>query len=268
MSKQAYVGSQKRTFEAAFIHTMEQNYGFLKSKRMLQLLAQDVLELVRQFFPKPDYLEPGWILFTGTKAQGGKAFPGQDAAELPSATIPWPLLTSDDLEWRATRPDTNQERYKLLIRRTVRLIQHGQNHPRGPVLLTVADLALLLGLTTVQVSQLLTDARQQTGKPLHTKGYYFDQGLRPSHKAEIIHLFEQGHDEADIARLSQHAQSSVGRYLRDYDRVKVLCKMNVPVEQFPRLLGMQPSVVDSYVELLRRYRPHLFDSNHSESSLR
>ncbi len=268
MSRQAYVGTQKRTFESAFIHTMEENYGFLKSKRMLKLLAQDVLELVHQFFPQPDYLEPGWILFTGTKAEGGKAFPGQEASELPSVTIPWPLLTSDDLAWRSTRPDTKAERQTLLTRRAIRLIEHGQNHPDGPVLLTVADLALLLGSTTVQISQLLKEAREQTGKPLHTKGYYFDQGLRPSHKAEIIALYEQGYDEADIARLSQHAQSSVGRYLRDYDRVKELCKTNVPFERFPALLGMQSSVVDSYVELLRQFQPHLFDSNTLESSLR
>ena len=268
MSRQAYVGSQKRTFEAAFIHAMEQNYGFLKSKRMLKLLAQDVQELVSQFFPKPDYIEPGWILFTGTKAQGSKAFPGQDASDLTAVTIPWPLLTSDDLEWMATMPDTKPQRHKLLIQRAVRLIEHGQTHPDGPVLLTVADLSLLLGLTSVEVSHLLTEARQRTVKPLHTKGYYFDQGMRPSHKAEIIQLYEKGHDEADIARLSQHSQSSVGRYLRDYDRVKELCKVKVPIEQFPRLLGMQSSVVDSYVELLRLYRPLLLDSYSLESPLR
>ena len=268
MSRQAYVGSQKRTFETAFIHAMEQNYGFLKSKRMLKLLAQDVQALVHQFYPKPDYLQPGWILFTGTKAEGRKAFPGQDASELTSVTIPWPLLTPDDLEWMSTKPETQKERRKLCIQRAIRLIEHGQNHPDGPVLLTVADLALLLGLDSVQASLLLKEARELTGKPLHTKGYYFDQGMRPSHKAEIIQLYEMGHDEADIARISHHSQASVGRYLRDYDRVKELCKMNIPIEQFSRLLDMQPAVVNSYVELLRLYQPHLFNSNSLESSLR
>lgn len=268
MSKQAYVGSQKRTFETAFIHTMEQNYGFLKSKRMLKLLAQDVQALVDQFYPKPDYLQPGWILFTGTKAEGRKAFPGQDASELTSVTIPWPLLTPDDLEWMSTKPETKHERRKLSILRAIRLVEHGQAHPDGPVLLTVADLALLLGLTSVQASLLLKDAREQSGKPLLTKGYYFDQGMRPSHKDEIIGLYEKGHDEADIARISEHAQGSVGRYLRDYERVKELCKMNIPVEQFSRLLDMQPSVVNSYVELLKLYQPHLFNSAALESNLR
>lgn len=262
MSTQAYVGSLKRNFTSAFIHTMEENYGFMNSGRVLKMLAEDIQALVEQFYPKTERLEPGSILFTGTKAEGGKAFPGQDATALKSVTISWPLITTHDLEWRATKPDTKGERCKLTIHRIIRMIEHGQNHPDGPVLLTVADLAHLFDVSSAQISLWLKKARQQTGKPLLTKGYYFDQGMRPSHKAEIIELYEKGHDEADIARLSQHAQSSVGRYLRDYDRVKELCKMvTIPIEQFPRLLDMQPNVVNSYVELLRLYHPFLFDSS-------
>ena len=82
----------------------------------------------------------------------------------------------------------------------------------------------MLNLSTVQVSQLLKAARQATGKPLLTKGYYFDQGMRPTHKHEIIALYEAGLDEADIARQSQHEPSSVGGYIRDYERVKLLLR--------------------------------------------
>lgn len=261
MSSQAYVGTQQRTFQSAFIHEMEQNYGFLKSKRMLTLLAEDIQRLVEEFFPTPAHLRPGWLLFTGTKADGRKAFPGQSATDLTAVTIEWPLLTQDDLDWMAAQPDTKPMRRHLLIQRVIRLIEYGQAHAQGPVLLTVADLSLLLGLTTVQVSQLLQEARIHSGKPLHTKGYYFDQGLRPSHKAEIVALYEDGMDEADIARHSQHAQSSVGRYLRDYDRVKELLIAHIPVVDIPRLLGLQPSVVDAYVALLQLHKPALFTSD-------
>lgn len=268
MSRQAYVGSQKRTFQAAFIHEMEQNYGFLKSKRMLQLMAQDIQALVDRFFPKPDYLEPGWILFTGTKAVGPKAFPGQDVGDLPTETIAWPFLIAEDIDWMATHPDVKAERHKLLCRRIERFLEHGLTHPKGPVLLTTADLAMVFRLTQAKVSHLLKEMRTQTGKALPTKGYYFDQGMKPSHKAEIIALYEEGYDEADIARTSQHAQSSVGRYLRDYERVKKLCESQLPMAQFPRLLDMQPSVVAAYVDLLRLYQPHLLDSYDLESDLR
>lgn len=257
MSSQAYVGSSKRTFQQALVHELESNYGFLNSKRMLTFLAEDIQRLVEEFYPRPDYLSSGWVVFTGTKASGSKAFPGQEVSDQTSVTIAWPLLLPEDLTWMATQPDTQEQRRLLLQQRLVRLIEYGWQHPQGPVLLTQADLALLLGLTTVEVSAALTQARLATGKPLLTKGYFFDQGLRPTHKAEIIALYEQGLDEADIAHRTNHSLTSVGRYLRDYERVKELVKRNLSLPNIARLLGLQPSVATAYFELLQQHRPDL-----------
>ncbi len=71
---------------------------------------------------------------------------------------------------------------------------------------------------------------------------------------------KQGCDEAEIARRSQHDQSSVGRYLRDYERIKELVKLNIATTRIPHLLDLQPSVVEAYLQLLRLYRPTLFPS--------
>ena len=70
-------------------------------------------------------------------------------------------------------------------------------------------------------------------------------------------MYEQGWDEADIAYHLRHAQSSVGRYLRDYERVKLLLKHGVVANQISPMIDMQPSVVKAYVDLLRQYHPDL-----------
>jgi hypothetical protein len=257
MSSQAYVGSAKRTFPHAFTHLLESEYGLLSSRRVLKLLAQDVQKLVEQFHPSVTHLRPGWIVFTGTKAEGGKARPGQDATERQSVTISWPLLTPDDLNWMATKPDTKNMRNQLLKQRMIRLIEHGWNHTDGPALLTIADLSLLLGPPTPQISHLLNEARKETGKRLPTTGYYFDQGMRPTHKAHIVSLYEQGHDEADIARRTNHSQASVGHYLVDYERVKLLVRDKTEPQRIGWLLQMQPSIVDAYLNLIQQYHPAL-----------
>ena len=115
----------------------------------------------------------------------------------------------------------------------------------------------MLGRTNSQISNLLKELRQETGKTLITKGYYFDQGVRPTHKAEIVALYEQGMDEADIARHSNHAQSSVGRYLRDYERVKLLLSHDMEVDEIGPMTGLQPTVVAAYVKLVEKYHPDL-----------
>jgi hypothetical protein len=257
MSNQAYVGMTKRTFEQALIQLLENEYALVGSRRVLTLLAQDVQQLVDQFYPAPQRLSSGWMVLTGTKAEGHKAHPGQSAAEHQLVTLAWPVLLPEDIEQLAGQADTQQNRRDWFQQRLVRLVEHGWHHPDGPVLLTQADLASMTGLDRKLVGQLLQEARQMTGKALLTKGYYFDQGMRPTHKAEIIRLYEQGLDETEIARQSGHALDSVGRYIRDYERVKLLLKQGIPVEQMSRLINMQPNVVNSYVKLVHEYHPDL-----------
>lgn len=257
MSSQAYVGLSQRTFQQALIHVLESDYALLGSRRVLALLAQDVQALVDQFYPRPQRLDSGWLVFTGTRANDHKAYPGDQASDYELVTLAWPVLTAEDRAALANQSETKAARRLWFQQRLIRLIEYGYDQPEGPVLLTVADLAAMLGLTTVQVSLWLQEARQSTGKALPTKGYYFDQGRRPSHKAQIIALYEQGLDETEIARRSQHAQSSVGRYLRDYERVKLLLKQAIPIEQMAPLIQMQPSVVEAYVELVAFYHPDL-----------
>lgn len=260
MSSRAYVGTAKRTFQQAVLHMLESDYGLLGSQRVLALLASDLQQLVDQFYPPSERLRSGWMVFTGTQASGSKAHPGQSASNHELVTLAWPVLLSEDLQRLATLPGGDEgakARRAWFQKRLIRIIEYGWQHPKGPVLLTLADLSAMLGLTTVQVSKLLTEARRTTGKPLLTKGYYFDQGMRPTHKAEIIALYEAGLDEADIARQTGHAPASVGKYIRDYERVKLLLTHRTPVEHIARLLQMQPSVVQTYLDLIYQYHPHL-----------
>jgi len=115
----------------------------------------------------------------------------------------------------------------------------------------------MLGLTTVEVSILLKQARATTGKSLMTKGYYFDQGMRPTHKADIIALYETGKDESEIARQTSHAPKSVGKYIRDYERVKTLLSSGTSVHDVQTILQLQPAVVRAYMSLVELYHPDL-----------
>jgi len=259
-SSQAYVGTAQRTFANAITHLLRTHYRLLGSDRVLELIAQDVTALAEQFYPQPEHLKSGWMVFTGVKATGHKAHPGRSAADHELVTLAWPVLLDEDLESLANRPpgrSRRQSKKAWLQKRLARIVEYGFQHSQGPVLLTLADLAAMLSLDTVKVSQLLKAARQATGKPLLTKGYYFDQGMRPTHKDQIIALYEAGLDEADIARQSQHEPSSVGKYIRDYERVKLLLKNQESMERIVYLTGMQPNVVKAYAGMVYQYHPEL-----------
>ena len=262
MSSSAYLGAQNRTFPAAMRHLLENEYRLLGSRRVLELLSQDVQRLIEQFYPQPERLAPGWMVFTGTKAEGGKPQRGQTAADLPLVTIAWPVLMPEDIAIMATPPNSKKKRDQLAQTRLVRLVEYGWHHADGPVLLTLADLSLLIGISTEKASKLLADARKETGKSLWTKGYYFDQGAKPTHKNQIIALYEQGWDEADIAHATHHHIKSVGRYIRDYERVKLMLQKGDNDQlSMMRLLDMRPSVFQAHLALLRQFHPDLFETN-------
>lgn len=260
MSGQAFVGTLKRTFREALFNLLRNGYGLIGSHRVLQLLADDVQQLVDEFYPPAERLRSGWMVFTGTKASGAKAYPGQSASDHELVTLAWPVLLPEDIQDMISRPQGKagvQARREWHQKRLVRIIEFGRLHEKGPVLLTLADLAAMLGLTTVEVSILLKQARTATGKALMTKGQYFDQGMRPTHKADIITLYEAGKDEADIARQTHHAPKSVGKYIRDYERIKMLLDSGTSVEDARTILQMQPGVIQAYTSLVAQYHPDL-----------
>ena len=81
MSGQAFIGTLKRTFQEALFNLLKNGYGLIGSQRVLRLLADDVQQLVDEFYPPAERLRSGWMVFTGTKATGGRAHPGRPASD-------------------------------------------------------------------------------------------------------------------------------------------------------------------------------------------
>jgi len=159
MSSQAYQGSAKRTFVEAITHLLETQYSLVANGRIAGLLAEDICALAETFYPPADRLRPGWMVFTGIKAEGGKAYPGQPAGAHQLVTISWPVCLAEDIQAMAAVPAGKagiKARRNLWQNRLTRLVEHGWQHPQGPVLLTLADLSLMVGLGTVQIRGLLT----------------------------------------------------------------------------------------------------------------
>lgn len=265
MTGHAYVGTTKRSFFAAVFHMLEKDYAILGSHRILEILSGDLQNLVEEFFPPAERIAPGWMVFVGTRATGGKAMVGKTAEDHELVTIAWPVLLPEDYPLLIAGVLENKkhpQRKEWYQKRLIRILEYGYNHPNGPVLLTLSDLSCMLGLATVEISLLLKDARENTQKNLTTKGYYFDQGLKPSHKAEIISLYEAGLDEKTISHKSNHALDSVGNYIRSYERVKLMIIKRIPMNQICLLVDLQPGVVQAYIDLLKQFHPDFFPATH------
>ncbi len=257
----AYGSIQKRSFESALVHLLETEYGLIGGRRILQLLAEDVAKLVAEFYPPTQQASSGTLVWTCTADVGQKAEPGKRTEAYKSITVRLPLVTNEDLADRTDKKVAQTQRRANAkardIQRLVRLVKSA--HEQGG-LLTLAELSVLLNRSYEVVRGYVETWQTESGELLPLKGYQMDQGCRPTHKGEIIRLFERGLEPPDIARETAHNLKSVERYLKDYERVKLLLKPGLTAEEISSMIGRGRTVVLEYIQIAREYHPDLFTS--------
>jgi len=260
-----YASIEKRTFQAALIHLLETEYRIVGSHRILRVLAEDVEALVQEFYPPTERVHSGELVWTCTGDEGQKAQPGKPTEAYKTVTVVLPLIGLEELQERTERCGRGQgkarqhERQKRQVQRMVTsaAAQGG--------LLTLAEVAVILGVGYEAVHGYVEEIEAETGKALLLKGYKMDQGSRPTHKGEIIRLSEQGMSPPDVAHETGHNLKSVERYLKDYERVRMLLKQKLSIEAISAIIGRGKSVVQEYVAQAQVYHPELFGGEAKES---
>ena len=254
-----YASIAKRNLESAMMHMLETEYGLLGGRRILSLLVEDTLALMEEFYPAMERVGSGDLVWTCTADEGKKAEPGKRTEEYKTVTVKLPLVTEADLRERTEGKTPREKRAAAAKardkRRLVRLVKAAEEQGG---LLTIAELSVILNKSYEVTRQYAREWEEETGELLPLKGYRMDQGSRPTHKREIARLYEQGMEPPDIARETRHSLKSVERYLKDYERVKLLVKRGMGSQEISVLIGRGERVVVEYVELAREYHPDLF----------
>lgn len=255
-----YASIEKRTFASALLYLLETEYALLGGRRILQLLVEDVVTLMAEFYPPQEQVGSGDLVWTCTADEGKKAEPGKRTEEYPTVTVTLPLVTTADLRSRTQgKTPRGQTRIKARERDKRRLARLVKAAAAQGGLLTIAELSVLLNKSYELTRTYAREWEEETGELLPLKGYRMDQGCRPTHKKEIVRLYEEGHEPPDVAYETEHSLKSVERYLKDYERVKLLLKRGMEAAEISSVIGRGKRVVLEYVELARQYHPELFD---------
>lgn len=262
----AYASIEKRNFQTALVYLLETEYGILFSRRILQVLAEEVEGLIEEFYPKTERVQSGQLIWTCTGDEGQKAQPGKPTESYKATTVVLPLIGPEEVQEQLKRcgKGNGKSRQQARHQRQMKRIVEAAVAQGG--LLTLAEVSMILGVSYEAVRKYARQIEEETGKPLPLKGYKMDQGSRPTHKGEIIRLYEVGMEPPDIARETGHSLKSVDRYLKDYDRVKMLLKQNLSVAEISAIIGRGQSVVKEYIAQAQIYHPQLFEAESLKES--
>ena len=90
-------------------------------------------------------------------------------------------------------------------------------------------------------------------------------GSFPTHKAAIIRLYLEGLLTPQIAHNTYHSKHAVDRYIRSFERVRLLSE-KFSRHELPLLTGMPERLIDEYLTLVEEHGLTTTDTTTHEMS--
>ena len=112
-------------------------------------------------------------------------------------------------------------------------------------LLTVPDLAFLVGLAPQSIVRIVADSKLY----VPTRGREWDIGPGLTHKTQIVTLYVQGYTETEIVHKTNHTYEAIERYIEDFRAVMCLHERGLPVAHLRKATGMSRRLVEAYLDL-------------------
>lgn len=252
-----YESINKRNFQQAVINLLEREYKILGSRKILEMLSEDIENLHREYYPSRNEVGFGEIVFTTTKDDGQRQSYGKKTEDYTTTTVVLPLITKEDVERRiyykkGDRNSNYRHRESRDIETMVRLLKSAKSQGG---LLSGAELSVLMNRALTTIRKYLNAYREKTGEILPLKGYVLDQGSLPTHKGIIISLYEQGISPAAIVLKTSHSQGAVDRYIKHYEQIKKLILRGIDEAGIKEITGRSIKVVREYIKLYQDLNP-------------
>ena len=262
-TKNRYESIPKRNFGNAIIRLLEENYKLVGSHKVIQMIADDIVELHKEFYPKLEEQSFGHIVWRTTKATSNKPSYGTKTEDYEVKTVLLPLITEADIENRIKShysykdKDGNVNYQKQQDRDIEVMARLYKSAAMQGAWLSGAEISVLLNRSLGTITRYMKKYHETHDDILPSKGIMLDQGSKPTHKAAIINLYEQGYPEVDIARLTNHTIESTSRYIKTYKNIKLLLQKGFNLMEMVRITGLGRSTIIQYRDLVYTYHPLL-----------
>lgn len=131
-----------------------------------------------------------------------------------------------------------------------RILRYATQARKQGALLSMADLAMLMGMGVDSIRRLLRLNKQIV---VPTRGLIKDIGRGVSHKGQIVELYLQLYTETEIVERTGHSYESIEAYLKEFARVVALASQGLNAVMIRRVTGRSMALVNCYLEIYRKY---------------
>jgi hypothetical protein len=205
-------------------------------------IAQSLITIFESLCPEKARLKPGQMLWN--------ALDKNTRADSPKRKYKPVILTivaDEDIAMFEQKKSVTEIRKNVIARITLEAYQQGG-------ILSARDISLLLVQDASYVSQLRIDYENKTKTILPHPGVLHDMGSTISHKRQIIYKYVvEKKSPVVVANETNHTQPAVDRYLKDFNRVKVLADEGKDTEMIHLLTNIAKPVVRQYQQIIQKY---------------
>jgi len=243
VNKQIYGPLQAKTLENSLILHLIENYGYNSKPKIAEAMIRDILSICDSFRMDSSSLEVGQILWPAVLVSE-KHGNGKTLARTRTKNVILSVVSDQDIKDYSEGLKTKD----IFAKRIARIASEA--YSQG-ALLAQSDIALIFNITQARVSQLVTEYQNQTEKMLPLRGVVQDIGRSITHKVKIIKMHVSNYSTKDIARSTSHAPSSVDRYIRDFQRIKMLYVKGMALAEIAYITSLSENLVSEYIKIVK-----------------
>jgi len=245
VNKQVYGRLQEKTLKNSLILHLMENYGYQSKPRVAEALIIDLLSIHAESSKDASELKPGqmvWPAVLKTEKHGN----GKTLTKTKSKQVILSVVADSDILDYSRGVKTS----RILAKRIARIVNEAY-HQGG--VLSQADIALIFNLSQAKLSKLVLKYQKEKEVMLPLRGVVHDIGRSITHKVKIINMYTQNYSTKDIARATSHAPSSVDRYIRDFQRVKILYERGMILSEIAYITSLSENLVSEYVKIVKEH---------------
>lgn len=233
----------KKSVRNMLIKKLRFQYGFNNNKKLAEILIDDILEQISEFTTSASTLKPGQMLWLAVAEDDFSYHKSMDEHRLVPVILT--VVTEDEIKRLRDGASPTTIRQERVIR-----MFHEAKQQKG--VLGHNDVALILGYGRNTITSDVKDYQGETEVMLPSRGRIHDLGPTTTHKAAIIELHLRGYLTQNISRMTYHTPQSVDRYIRDFEKVRLLYG-KFDIDQIASITGMLSNLITQYIVLIEKY---------------
>lgn len=235
---------ERKGFSTALSCFLEEACPSLRGELIRNSVVKEICSLVDKYYPPTEHMRMGQMLWYAIALDERGCGKRLEQCRLQPVTLD--VIHETDIQDIMEGAGRKARNTKI----AVRLFK--QAYDQGGVM-SCADVGAIMRLSGGTIAQYIREYQRTTGTMVPTRGSIHDIGPTLTHKKLICHkhLFE-GKSIQQTAKETNHAPTSVTRYINDFKRVRECLKAGWDVQKTAYTTAMAPRVTEQYFQMMEQ----------------